>query len=187
MDNRQQKLYEFVKEAHGDQLRKYTELPYITHLIAVAEKVLPYANKYPLIWEVAICHDLFEDTKVDFQKLMYGLGKAGYFSNDAYEITYCVFELTDQFTSEDYPDMNRTFRKQLEVKKLSKISELSQTVKYADLIDNTSSIVDHDHEFAKVYLMEKDMYLKAMNKGEWDLFVEAVYNLYLCKKELGLL
>ena len=77
MDNRQQKLYEFVKEAHGDQLRKYTELPYITHLIAVAEKVLPYANKYPLIWEVAICHDLFEDTEITYRDLYLNLVEFG--------------------------------------------------------------------------------------------------------------
>lgn len=187
MDNRQQKLYEFVKEAHGDQLRKYTELPYITHLIAVAEKVLPYANKYPLIWEVAICHDLFEDTEITYRDLYLNLVEFGYLDSATTTICHGVSDLTDIFTSKDYPNWNRNQRKRSESERLRNVSELSQTVKYADLIDNTSSIVDHDHEFAKVYLMEKDMYLKAMNKGEWDLFVEAVYNLYLCKKELGLL
>ena len=54
----------------------------------------------------------------------------------------------------------------MEADKLSKISPLSQTVKYADLFNNTSSIVELAPDFAKVYLREKDMYLKGMILGE---------------------
>ena len=47
---------------------------------------------------------------------------------------------------------------------------LVQTVKYADLIDNTSSIEKYDPDFSKVYLREKRRLLPLINKGEPRLY-----------------
>lgn len=181
LTDRQVKLLDFVKIAHKDQLRKYTNEPYITHLIAVSDKVISYVDKYPLIWEVALCHDLFEDTEVVYRQLYSSLVKFGYLDSEATNICHGVNNLTDKYTSEDYPDWNRNQRKRSESIRLASISPMSQTAKYADMIDNTSSIVDHDHKFAEVYLKEKSMYLQVMRNGEWDLYVEAVGTLYYSK------
>ena len=184
--DRQVKLLDFVKEAHKDQLRKYTEEPYATHLQSVADKVAPYVNKYPLIWEIAICHDLYEDTEIKYRDLYPNLVEFGYLDSETTTICHGVNDLTDHYTSERYPKWNRSRRKEFETIRLSEIPPRSQTVKYADLIDNTSSIVDYDPKFAVTYLQEKEMYLKVMIKGEWDLFMQAVYVLFNSKIKLEL-
>ncbi|HLY90852.1 MAG TPA: hypothetical protein VKQ27_17855, partial [Acetobacteraceae bacterium] len=49
----------------------------------------------------------------------------------------------------------------------------SQTVKYADLISNTSSIAARDPGFAGVYLEEKAATIALMGKDEWGLWRSA--------------
>lgn len=171
----QEKLFEFVKEKHKEQVRKYTNEPYFNHLFNVAEIV----SKHEIdCIEIALCHDLFEDTNCDFNELYKKLVKIGYDIKVAYKICSCVTELTDKFIKEDYPNLNRKERKENECKRLSTISYKSKSVKYADLIDNTSSIFKHDKEFAKVYLKEKEDILKVMNNGNQALF-------QLCKEVLS--
>ena len=48
-----------------------------------------------------------------------------------------------------------------------RISPGAQTVKYADIIDNISTIVEHDPRFAKTHIEEKELYIYAMNRG-WE-------------------
>jgi hypothetical protein len=74
------------------------------------------------------------------------------------------------FTKEDYPHLNRAKRKENEANRLGKIKSISQSVKYADLIDNTISIFEHGKDFTEIYLKEKDAILKVMNKGNQSLF-----------------
>ena len=56
-------------------------------------------------------------------------------------------------------------RKANEAIRLGTISDIAQNVKFADLIDNTISIVRHDKGFAKVYLKEKERALIYMQGG----------------------
>jgi len=167
-------LFDFVSEKHGGQKRKYTGDPYTEHLLSVAETVFRYDEDAV---EIALCHDLFEDTNCDFNQLYKRMVEIGYDRRYAYETCTCVKELTDVFTHEAYPYLNRAKRKENEAKRLSTISSRSQTVKYADLIDNTSSIVQHDKGFAKTYLKEKERIIELMTNGNEELF-------RLCKYEL---
>jgi len=174
LNDKQTLLFEFVKTKHKDQKRKYTGEPYFNHLHNVAEIVS--VHEMGCI-EIALCHDLFEDTDCTFNELYKKLTDIGYDRKTSYDICSCVNELTDVFTSEDYPHLNRGKRKENEANRLGKISRISQTVKYADLIDNSSSITEHDKDFAKVYLKEKEAILKVMNQGNQILFT-------ICKKIL---
>jgi hypothetical protein len=45
----------------------------------------------------------------------------------------------------------------------------AQTVKLADLISNTRSIVAHDAKFAETYLAEKRLLLEVITKGDAQL------------------
>lgn len=169
LTEKQDKLLEFVKRKHKDQVRRYTGEPYFNHPLSVAELV----NKYvPDCIEIALCHDLFEDTDCDFSALHKEMVSIGYNHRVAYEVCSHVNELTDVFTKEDYHLLNREKRKSLEAKRLGTISCKSQSVKYADLIDNTLSIVEHDIKFAKVYLREKEDILNLMDMGDVDLLLE---------------
>jgi len=166
---RQQKLLlEFVKKQHGEQKRKYTGEPYWTHPLEVA--TILHDNGLFNMVELALCHDLYEDTKCNFDSLYKELLRLDYSNVNAYNICKQVQELTDVFTHEDYPYMNRLKRKQKEAKRLGNVSFKAQTVKYADLISNTKSIVENDPKFAVVYLKEKQEILNRMTDGDATLF-----------------
>lgn len=169
LTERQEKLWQWVKEQHGDQKRKYTGDPYYTHLWNVAQLVNDVAPELVYGVEVALCHDLLEDTETDNSWLFFAPQSFGYNAFESDVIYDYVQDLTDQYTKEAYPDLNRKERKQLEAERLKTIFPLAQTVKYADIIDNTSSIVKYDPSFAKVYLSEKEMYILDMNSGNSTL------------------
>ncbi|HKZ43039.1 MAG TPA: hypothetical protein VJ044_18915, partial [Candidatus Hodarchaeales archaeon] len=78
----------------------------------------------------------------------------------------------DVYTKENCPDSNRRERKALESDRLGKIHPISQTVKYADLIDNMNSIAEHDKNFAIIYLKEKRAILNVMRAGHPQLLTE---------------
>ena len=168
---RQSILFGFVKKQHGDQKRKYTGSLYHFHLMSVAEIVSRYFDNESLAIEIALCHDLYEDTECSMLELDKCLIGAGYSRNESIEITVGVMHLTDEFTHEKYPHLNRGYRKILESKRLGKTDSMIQSIKYADLIDNTSSIVSHDPGFAKVYVEEKVMMLDRMRDGDIEMFI----------------
>ena len=172
LTSKQQSLLEFVKSQHGSQVRKYTGEPYWTHPLSVSN-ILMDKGLFEMI-EVALCHDLFEDTKCNFDSLYKELIRLGYDNIKSYRICKNVQELTDVFTHEDYPYMNRLKRKQKEAERLGKVSFIAQTVKYADLMDNTKSIVENDKEFAEVYLKEKRDMLNVMTSGDSDLMQDCL-------------
>lgn len=168
LTDRQQKFLEFVKESHGSQLRKYTNEPYWTHPYAVAEIVSQY-DIGELAIEGALGHDLLEDTKVTVSELLDKLILFGYAPMEVLAIIQTITSLTDQFTPENYTKINRAARKKLEAARMSLMSSHVQSIKCADLIHNTSSIVEHDQNFARTYLREKRELLDAMVNANVDI------------------
>ncbi len=179
--DQQNRLLEFVKVQHGTQVRKYTGEPYWHHVVSVAEIVHEYS---PIAVEAALRHDLLEDTKCTREQLLEKLESLGYDKFEAYMTVTRVDDLTDVFTSGAFPNMNRKIRKELEAERLSRAIATAQTVKYADLIDNTSSIVEHDPKFAKIYLQEKELILSKMRGGNQELRSRCLETLEQAKKTL---
>ena len=66
----------------------------------------------------------------------------------------------------DLEEGNRSTRKQLSRERIAKAPGWVQTIKCADLISNTSSIVSHDPCFARVYLEEKRLLLNVMDRAD---------------------
>ena len=135
----------FATQAHAGQKRKYTGDDYIVHPIAVAKLVADNGGTENQIM-AALLHDTIEDTGVTYGDVRRAFGK---------EVAGLVLELTDEFTTEMYPDDNRAQRKAWENARLADVSIEAKLIKLCDMIDNTSSIVEHDPGFAKVYLGEK--------------------------------
>lgn len=183
LSKRQNRLLEFVKEQHGGQRRKYTGAPYWTHVYSVAERV---ADLVPEGIEIALGHDLLEDTSCTYEQLKSFLLKNGYTEMEASQITDGVVELTDVFVVENYPEWNRKIRKKKEAERLSQISPLAQSVKYADLIDNSLSIVEHSTSFASTYLREKVEILDGMRQGNIHLLIQACAVLSEGLKSIGM-
>ena len=173
LTDKQEVLLTFVKACHGDQKRKYTGEPYWTHPYEVARLV----NEIPYGKEVALCHDLIEDTPCQLEDLLEKLIEIGYSREERKIIVPAVNELTDVFTTEAYPEMNRKIRKAAEAQRLFTTGALAQTVKYADMAHNTASICKYDPGFAKVYLKETKHLVKGMRKGDFDLYLLCCYSL----------
>lgn len=159
----------FATAAHEavGQVRKYTGDPYIVHPEQVAEYVASVGGSAEQI-AAAWLHDVLEDTKVTEATLRNEFGD---------EVTDLVVWLTNVSTPSDG---NRKARKQKDLENLAKAPAEAQTIKLADLISNTPSIVKHDPKFAKTYLPEKKALLDVLTKGDknlwndaWALVVEA--------------
>jgi len=140
----------FAREKHKDQVRKYTGNPYVDHLAEVAGIVATVHWKDEII-ATAWLHDCMEDQGVTHDELKSIFGDV---------VAAGVWYLSD------LEEGNRAKRKSLSRARLSSAPGWVQTIKCADLISNTSSIVKHDPKFAKVYLEEKRLLLDVMEKAD---------------------
>ena len=149
--------YDYAKEAHKGQLRKYTNEPYINHPVDVA--YLIYKRGFGINAIIAaLLHDVVEDTLVTKELLSRD------FDDNVVSI---VIGLTEFSRKEDG---NRAFRKMLDRRFLSLQSFTVQSIKLADMIDNTKSIVEYDPAFAKIYMSEKRDLLQVLKKSDRLLF-----------------
>jgi guanosine-3',5'-bis(diphosphate) 3'-pyrophosphohydrolase len=185
LTDRQWQLFDFVKEMHGSQLRKYSGKPYYTHLLSVAGRVDEYV-KQDCLKEIALCHDLIEDTPCSLADLSAELMRLGYNVNEDAQILAGVDALTDKFIPSRYPHLNRKKRKDLEATRITRTSSVAQTVKYADIIDNITTIIEEDRGFASIYLREIAAYIWQIDKGEAELYAECCRVFIQVSRQLGL-
>jgi (p)ppGpp synthase/HD superfamily hydrolase len=165
------KAREFAREAHKAQSRRYTGEPYFVHLEEVAgmvERAGLYRNEVAAAW----LHDTIEDTPVTVTKLTAEFGV---------DIARMVAALTD---TPPGPGINHERRKAQDRARLAVALWEVQTIKCADLISNTSSIVRHDPDFAKVYLPEKRSMLEVLNRAHPDLQAQAWASLRKAENDL---
>lgn len=166
------KVQEFAAQAHGEQRRKYTDEPYIAHPIRVMEMCRQYTSDVTMLC-AALLHDVLEDTQTSRRQLENFL-KTVMDEGRTQRTLELVDELTDVFVKEDYPQMNRRKRRSKEADRLADASVDAQTIKYADIIDNTADIAKETSDFALVYLRECQQLLQRMSDGNHDLYERAV-------------
>ena len=160
MEEKLQEAIKFATEAHGDQKRKYTGEPYITHPIAVMEIVREVPHTEEMLM-AAVLHDTVEDTPVTIEDIKTKFGTK-------------VAELVNGLTDVSRPeDGNRKTRKAMDRAHLAKQNAEVQTIKLADLIHNTMSIGLYDPHFYKVYKEEKIKILDVMKMGNQTLMHRA--------------
>ena len=160
MEEKLQEAIEFATEAHGDQKRKYTGEPYITHPIAVMEIVREVPHTEEMLM-AAVLHDTVEATPVTIEDIKTKFGTK-------------VAELVDGLTDVSRPEHgNRKTRKALDRAHLAKQNAEVQTIKLADLIHNTMSIGLYDPHFYKVYKEEKIKILDVLKLGNQTLMHRA--------------
>ena len=167
-----QAVIEFVTQWHLPQKRTFTGEPYVTHLIDVYKTVREH-TKDKTIHAAALCHDLYEDTDCSEAHFVSYLLENGFDKHEVKRINSLVFNLTDVYIKEHYPHLNRRQRKNLEAKRLANIQPDAQTIKYADMIDNSKSIVKDAPGFAGKYLDEMKQILEGMDKGNPTLYKRA--------------
>jgi len=161
----------FARHVHAGQARRYTGNPYADHLAEVAGIVSTVAadhaprdcvagakGQIERMVAVAWLHDCVEDQ---------GITEA---------------ELTERFGSiaagavmllSDMEQGNRAERKAASRARLAAAPGWVQTIKVADMISNTSSIVQNDPKFAVTYLAEKRLMLDVLTRADERLVAVA--------------
>lgn len=152
----------YARDKHRAQQRKYTGNPYADHLAEVAGIVAAAGQRRDVQFEIAIAvawlHDVVEDQGVTAGELDWHFGPA---------VTKGVLLLSDLEVG------NRAERKAAGRARLTAAPGWIQSIKCADLISNTSSIVRHDPKFAAVYLEEKRLLLDVLTNADIRLIAMA--------------
>lgn len=145
----------FATGAHAaiDQRRKYTQAPYIMHPRAVVYIVSGVPHT-PEMLAAAWLHDTVEDTAVTLDDISNEFGS---------DVRNLVFWLTDKSKP---TDGNRQTRKAIDRAHSAQAPAEAQTIKIADLIDNTATIEHYDPTFAMVYRREKELLLAMLTRGD---------------------
>jgi (p)ppGpp synthase/HD superfamily hydrolase len=146
----------FARLVHKNQRRKYTNNPYVDHLAEVAGIVSTVVvDQIQVIRDtvtaVAWLHDCVEDQGVTMFQLQNRFSRL---------VVDGVMWLSD------LEEGNRAEREAASRERLAAAPGWVQTIKCADLISNTSSIVEHDPKFAVMYLEEKRLLLEALTKAD---------------------
>lgn len=162
-----EKVKEFAHQAHGDQKRKYTPDPYIVHPYRVMKICKDYSDDITVL-SAALLHDVLEDTETTKEDIFDFLREHMSEGNTVNTVEL-VKEMTDVYVKQSYPRLNRNRRKRLEAERMAKTSHNAQTIKYADIIDNCNEIVDHDPDFAGVFLFECKKLLDRIDSGNAEL------------------
>ena len=165
----------FAMAAHAavGQKRKYTGEDYFNHPVEVSDIIYGKSYNTEMV-AAALLHDVVEDTHVPIELIEREFGK-------------CVATLVAGLTDISKPeDGNRAVRKEIDRQHTAKQSPACKTIKLADLISNSKSILQHDKEFAKVYLKEKQLLLEVLKEGDVDLWNTANDIVIKGLKELGI-
>ncbi len=149
----------FAREVHKNQRRKYTNNPYADHLAEVAGIVATVSSSKTAparetMIAVAWLHDCIEDQ---------GVMRGDLYAKFGEDVALGVQWLSDMECG------NRASRKAASRERLAAAPGWVQTIKCADLISNTSSIVMHDPKFAVTYLEEKRLLLDVMTQADPQL------------------
>ena len=152
----------FAAKAHSaiNHKRKYTGDDYIVHPREVAAIVATVSHT-PEMLAAALLHDTVEDTGVGIETIRAEFGAV---------VAGLVADLTDVSTP---GGGNRAIRKGIDLAHTAGASPSAKTIKLADLLSNTASIVAHDPGFARVYLKEKAAMLEVMTDGDATLLARA--------------
>jgi len=162
MQTLEERARRYATKAHAEagQRRKYTDEPYIVHPAAVAELVRSVTDNEVML-TAAWLHDTVEDTATTLNDIESHFGG---------EVAKLVAMLTD---SAQPQAKNRAMRKAAHFRHTAEACPDAQTIKLADIIDNTRSIIHYDASFARIYLVEKRVQITLLKGGNRELWQQA--------------
>lgn len=170
------KVAQYVEKKFENIERKFTKQPYINHLYGVAELAHSFDIYYG--YEIGLLHDLYEDTDTKPHETIEFLHSIGYSKIDASFISDVVFNLTKTYTGKQWKKFDSVKLTQLETERILHSNEITQSIKYCDIIDNIKSNIQYDkimqdkfnyRIFLKKYLPLKKLQLDMMDKGNQKL------------------
>jgi len=145
----------YATEKHFGQLRADGVTPFITHPIQVAKIIQLYGGDINQIC-AGLLHDVIEDTDTTLMDLKNDLQSFNLMDLCVdLVLTYCK-EMTNVFTKDNFPTINRKERKKLEIEHFKSWSDVNlKLIKLADVFSNLSSFDSLKKDFAKIYILEE--------------------------------
>jgi (p)ppGpp synthase/HD superfamily hydrolase len=152
-----------------DQRRKTSGELYEVHPLDVVRR-LRDAGEDEETQAAGAIHDVFED--VSKLNPMFSVENGRKILGD--NVVNLALEVTDVFTKDDYPDLNRKARHKLENDRISKISVRGKSIKLADISSNTDGITETTWDFGPTYVREKLHMIHLLKDGNPFLFKDTV-------------
>ncbi len=158
---------EFARFKHQHQTRKMSNIPYITHPLAVAQRVSGFTED-PEIRAAAVLHDVLEDTDTTWDELLQHFSQR--ICDIVKELTLDKEKYTVPETDENgkiLSELEKQERK-LELKvpylieKINHLSESARLIKFADRENNVADLRKADPIFASRYARETQFILQGI-------------------------
>jgi len=131
----------------GEEIGRVGEpLPYWIHPEEVADKTAYYGGDVGQIL-AALYHDHIEDLGDHWRNRIKDL--------HGENVADLVWELTNVYTKEAYPALNRYTRQKKEAERLANVSSRAKLVKLADILANSVDIAFQNPAFARKYIPEQ--------------------------------
>lgn len=146
----------FAKAAHTGQYRKFNKgvkVPYITHPISVASRVMGLSGVTEEMIAAALLHDVIEDTSFTIEQVatLFGI-----------KVANLISELTNVSSK---TGKLRAERKKMDRDRIAKTSHEARIIKACDRIENLLEIndqLDEAGKFAKLYADESILLIEAL-------------------------
>ena len=167
-----EKAFDFARKAHEGQKRKYTGAPYFDHPVEVAKIIKGVFHSEEMV-AAALLHDVVEDTPVTLDEIRTEFGEN-------------IAALVDWLSDPEGLVGNRAARKAQIRERWKNAPDDAKTIKLADTISNSKTIVQFDRGFAKVYIPEIEALLPNLRGVCPTLYHEAERQLRTAREELGL-
>jgi (p)ppGpp synthase/HD superfamily hydrolase len=153
MNDKLQKAFNFAKEKHEDQKRKFTGKPYLNHLEDTAN-LLWEANESTEtdIFIAALLHDVVEDTETEFKEVGQLFGSS-------------VMGLVEELTS-DKKKQNFVGKGIYLTEKINKLSDIAFTIKLCDRLSNVMDLNDENipSDFKRQYIKETEYIINHLDR-----------------------
>ena len=129
----------FAIKNHGEQKRKFSDVPYVSHPIGVAER-MEQLNLPEEVIVAAFLHDILEDTSITYGEIVT-------------EFSPVIADLVQELTS-DKNEAKRLGKAEYLVVKINNLSPLAQVLKLADRENNVKDLHQSAPAFSKRYARE---------------------------------
>lgn len=141
---------DFIREKHGNQVRKFSYSPYYTHPIAVACLVMKYKQSHKIdeLVKAALGHDLLEDTKTTENDIELRWG---------WQVLSLIQELT---TNEE--EKNKVGKSEYLASKMSTMSSWALVIKLCDRLHNVMDFIFASPKFVERYTAETQYIIEAL-------------------------
>lgn len=169
ISKREELAWNFAKEAHKTQIRKFSGLPYFDAHVQKVNGTLKLYTTDEVLLIVALLHDIVEDC-YDNKWIGYSIIK-GLFGKEiadlVMELTSCKDELKYKY------DGNKTAYL---IEKMLNMSEKALTVKLSDRFNNISDAFTAKEKFRNSYYKETKEITEALRDVKFNKTQQLLYN-----------